>query len=135
MTFAATPELFWLTLVVLLTALSSLPYVAEVIARTGLLAAMGEGAGPPPNEAAWALRARRAHANAVENLVVFAPLVLMIVLMEAGNRATEAATAAYFFARVVHYIVYVAGVPDVRTIAFLVGLAAQLLLVARLFGY
>ena len=135
MTFATTPELFWLTLTVVLTGISSFPYVGEVLSEHGVMTAISEGGGPPPNKAAWALRARRAHANAVENLVLFAPLVLMVVLMDLGNRMTALACAVYFFARLTHYIVYVLGVPYVRTLIFGVSLAAIAVLVVRLFGY
>ena len=135
MTFASNPELFWLTLTIVLTGMSSLPYVGEILSTHGVMNAMSEGGGPPPNKAAWACRARRAHANAVENLVLFAPLVLMIVLMDLGTRVTALACAVYFFARVTHYIVYTLGVPYVRTLIFVVSLAAIGVLVVRLFGY
>jgi len=135
MTLASTPELYWLTLTVLLTAMLSLPYVSEILATHGPLTAIGEGGGPPPNRAAWAQRARRAHANAVENLVLFAPLVLVIVQLNQGNKTTALASEIYFFARLAHYVVYVLGLPYVRTLLFVVGLAAQLALIIRLFGW
>ena len=37
----------------------------------------------------------------------------------------EGAAAAYFFGRAAHYVVYVAGLPVVRTLAFVVGLGGQ----------
>ena len=37
-----------------------------------------------------------------------------------------AAAQVYFWARLVHYIAYTAGVPGVRTLAFLAGFGAQM---------
>ena len=135
MTFAATPELFWLTLTIVLTGISSFPYVGEILSTHGVKTAIAEGCGPPPNRAAWALRARRAHANAVENLVLFAPLGLTIVVMEQENKTTALACAVYYFARVAHHIVFLLGVGYVRTLLFGISLAAVGVLVVRLFGY
>jgi len=59
MTFAATPELFWLTLTIVLTGISSFPYVGEILSTHGVKTAIAEGCGPPPNRAAWAPRARQ----------------------------------------------------------------------------
>lgn len=135
MNLASTPELYWLTLTVLLTALLSFPYVSEILATHGPRKAIGDGGCPPANSAGWAQRARRAHANAVENLVLFAPIVLIIVLLNQGNKTTALACEVYFFARLSHYIVYLLGIPYVRTFMFAVGLTAQLTLIIRLFGW
>ena len=75
---------------------------------------------------AWAQRARQAHANAIENLAVFAPLVLVAHAVGAGSPATVFAAQLYLGARLVHYVVYAAGIPGVRTLAFLCGSAATL---------
>jgi len=63
----------------------------------------------------------RAHANAVENLVVFAALVL--TANAAGISAPALGTAAmvYFWARVVRAAAYVAKLPWVRTLGFAIG--------------
>ena len=117
---------FWLLATVVLTACEWMPYVLDRFIRLGVVRTLGN---PRPydrgQQSAWALRAQAAHANAVENLAVFAPLALLAI--QSGKAATGAC-AAYFAARLAHYILYLAGVPGARTLFFLAGFAAQLAL-------
>lgn len=103
-----------------LTAVLWLPYILAHIINVGLLPALTYKADdtPPP---AWAGRAKKAHYNAVENLVPFAVLVIVAHLLDAANAATAAAAITFFWARVAHYVLYAAGVPFGRTLAFTVG--------------
>jgi len=119
------PELKYLALVSVLTGLLWVPYILNAILVRGLVEAVGYPDNPRPL-AKWAQRLRAAHYNAVENLVVFAPLVLIAAV--AGIHAAAIATAAcvYFWARVVHAAAYTLGVPWVRTAAFTLGCAMQL---------
>lgn len=117
-------ELFYLALVALLTALLWMPYILDRFARWGVRDTVGYPANPPP-QSPWAVRLMRAHANAVENLVVFATLVLVARAAGVGNETTAGACVLYFWARVVHLLAYVAAIPWVRTLAFLAGFAAQ----------
>jgi uncharacterized MAPEG superfamily protein len=119
-------ELYWLVLTAAMTGLLWVPYILDRIMVRGL---MGATANPSPTDkpqSAWAQRMNAAHANTVENLVVFAPLVL--VAQAAGVHAPAIATAAcgYFWARVVHAAAYTLAVPWVRTLAFVAGVAMQL---------
>src|SRR5713101_4654469 len=50
-----------------------------------------------------------------------------------ANGATAAACAVYFWARLVHYLVFTFGIPVLRTLSFAVGFAAQAVLVLALF--
>ncbi len=70
----------------------------------------------------------RAHANAVENLVVFAPLVLALQITGMNTTITASACMVYFFARLAHVILYTFGVPLLRTLAFVTGVACQMIL-------
>ena len=76
--------------------------------------------------AEWANRSKSAHNNAVENLIIFTPLVLLVVLLDIGNEWTRIASLVYFLARLVHYIMHVLAIPLMRTLAFLVGFGCQL---------
>jgi uncharacterized MAPEG superfamily protein len=67
----------------------------------------------------------KAHLNAVENLVIFATLVLAAQALNVTNSVTATACVVYFWARVVHLAAYPFGVPWVRTLAFAVGFCAQ----------
>ena len=69
----------------------------------------------------WASRAKKAHANAIENLAPFAAVVLVAHLAQAANETTALWSTIYFWARMVHYVGYSAGVPFVRTLSFAVG--------------
>jgi uncharacterized MAPEG superfamily protein len=124
-----TPEIYWLTLTVLMTALFWLPYVLERMVVRGLWPAFA-GAIPQMPDSLWAQRAIRAHQNAVENLVVFAPAVLVAHALGISTPTTRAAAAIYFFARLTHFLVYTAGIPVARTLAFTVGWVAQIVILA-----
>ncbi|MDR8028861.1 MAPEG family protein [Burkholderia cenocepacia] len=133
MTFS--PELHLLTLTAIATLLMWIPYMLARIMTRGLMAALSNpDPSHPPPDPPWAERARRAHANAIENLAVFAPLVLMCAMTGASSPATAFSARLYLGARLVHYVVYAAGIPVVRTIAFLTGFAATLTFAVALLG-
>jgi len=121
-------ELFWLTLTVIMTGVIWIPYILDRFATRGI---MGTFANPMPDSippSVWAYRTKNAHTNAVENLVVFAPLVLILQDLGISTAATVMACAVFFWARLVHLIVYALGIPVIRTLAFLVGFACQVVL-------
>jgi uncharacterized MAPEG superfamily protein len=94
-------------------------------------------ANPAPGDtplSAWAQRAQRAHTNAVENLVLFAPAVLTVHVLGRGDATTLFACQLYFFSRVIHYVVYTAGIPVLRTLGFFGGWIGVAILIARLLG-
>jgi uncharacterized MAPEG superfamily protein len=117
-------ELFYLALVTAFTGLLWVPYILDRVAVRGLASAVGYPENPPP-QSPWAQRLMRAHANAVENLVVFAALVLAAHAAGVSNAAVATAALVYFWARVVHALAYTFAVPWVRTLAFAVGFFAQ----------
>jgi uncharacterized MAPEG superfamily protein len=118
-------ELEYLALVATLTALLWVPYILNAIMVRGLVEAVGYPTNPKPL-APWALRLKAAHCNAVENLVVFAALVLVAGVAGIHSPAIATAACVYFWARVVHVVAYTLGVPWVRTLSFLVGFAMQM---------
>jgi uncharacterized MAPEG superfamily protein len=118
------PELFYLALVTALTGLLWVPYVLDRLAVRGLMDAVGYPDNPKP-QSPWAQRLMKAHANAVENLVVFAPLVLLAQALGVSGPAIGLSAAVYFWARVVHALSYTLAVPWVRTLAFTAGFLAQ----------
>ncbi|MCL4744442.1 MAG: MAPEG family protein [Burkholderiaceae bacterium] len=117
-------ELFYLALVTALTGILWVPYILDRIAVRGLMDAVGYPEKPKP-QSAWAQRLMKAHANAVENLVVFAPLVLLAQVLGISGTGLGTAAIVYFWARVVHAAAYTLGVPWVRTLSFAVGFFAQ----------
>jgi uncharacterized MAPEG superfamily protein len=130
-----TPELYYLALVAAATVLMWIPYMAARILTRGPLRTLGDPADPnAPSDPAWAVRARRAHGNAVENLAVFAPLVVILALSGISTPATVMASKIYLGARLMHYLVYAAGIPVIRTLAFAAGFAATLSIAGAVLG-
>jgi uncharacterized MAPEG superfamily protein len=128
-----TPEIFWLTLTVILTGLLWVPYVLNRTAIRGIGGAMANPSRTDRPHAEWATRLMFAHDNAIENLIVFAPLVLILAQIDYSSKWTVYACAVYFWSRVVHLIVYTLGLPVFRTLAFLVGFFAQVVLALAIF--
>lgn len=117
-------ELLYLTLVTALTGLLWVPYILDRVMVRGLLDAVGYPENPKP-QSPWAQRLMKAHANAVENLVIFATLVLVAHVLGISNGTIAGASVVYFWARLVHAAAYTFGVPWVRTLAFTVAFIAQ----------
>ncbi|MEZ5542096.1 MAG: MAPEG family protein [Pseudomonadota bacterium] len=128
------PELYWLTLTTLMTGLMWLPYILNRLAEQGPLTALWDPQGETATRVRWADRMMRAHLNAVENLVIFAPLVLALQVAGISSRATVVACMVYFLARLGHYIVFTLGLPVLRVLTFATGVAAQVTLALALLG-
>lgn len=120
-------EILYLVCVTLFTALLWVPYVLDRFVVWGIPDTVGYPPNPKP-QSPWAQRLMAAHSNAVENLVVFAALVLAAQAAGVSNDTTIMAAKLYFWARVVHALAYTFKVPWVRTLAFLGGFAAQVML-------
>jgi uncharacterized MAPEG superfamily protein len=126
-------ELFWLILTIAITALFWVPYILDRFAVRGLTGALGNPSPTDAPQSPWARRMMAAHTNAVENLVLFAPLVLILQDLKISSDTTVLACAVYFWARLAHYVVYTAGIPVARTLAFTVAWLATAVLVLAAF--
>ena len=124
-------ELMSLTWVTTLTALLWVPYILNLIAVRGLTDAVGYPENPKPLSG-WAQKMKAAHANAVENLVVFAALVLIANAVGVTNDTTVMACSIYFWARLAHVLSYTFAIPWARTVAFAVGFGCQMALAVAL---
>ena len=124
-------ELKYLALVTTLTALIWIPYILNMIMVRGVLDAVGYPENPKPM-APWAQRMKAAHYNAIENLAVFAALVLVADAAGVRGEATALACVIYFWARVVHLAAYTFKIPWVRTLAFTVGWGCQITLACKI---
>jgi uncharacterized MAPEG superfamily protein len=131
---AVTPELTYTALSAALTGLIWIPIVINRFLEIGVWKTLQTPEPGRAPRAAWAYRLTNAHLNAIENLVVFAPLALAVNAAGLGSPATALACGVYFWARVAHVAVYTLSVPVARTLAFLLGFAAQAYLALRLFG-
>ena len=110
---------------------AALALVQAVIAAQGAFMQVGLGtlAGNRegmPEIKGWAGRAARAHRNMLENLVLFAILVLAVVIAGKTNSATLMGAQIFLGARIVYALVYIAGILWLRTAVWglsVVGLA------------
>ena len=126
-----TSELMSLTWIVALQMIMWVPYILNTIAVRGLINAVGYPEDPLPL-AAWAARMKAAHYNGVEILVVFAALVLIANAAGITNETTVLACEIYFWARLVHLLLYTFAVPWGRTLAFAVAWMCQVALLLQI---
>jgi uncharacterized MAPEG superfamily protein len=119
-----TTDLMMLTASAVLCALLFIPYGIAQTFVWGIPVSVGNRDAPPPLPA-WAERGIRAQRNMLENFPHFAALVIVGYLVGASNDATALGASLFFWARVVHATVYIAGVPFIRTVAFFTGLAGE----------
>ena len=71
----------------------------------------------------FAGRAIRAHRNMLESLVLFAILVLVANAVERSNPMTVMGAQLFLGGRVAFAVVYLIGIPWVRTVAWAVSMA------------
>ena len=108
------PELSLLVWAVVLTFVQMLVAVTGAFLQVGLPALAGNREGLAAFTG-WAGRAQRAHHNMLENLVLFAALVLVAVLAQKTNATTLTGAEVFFWARVAYAVVYLIGIPWLRT--------------------
>ncbi len=125
-------ELYWLVITVLMTSVLFWPYIINRMKEHGIWQAVWNPQPDTRPKAQWAERLMRAHANAVENLVVFAPLVLVLQITEMGTPTTASACVLYFFVRLAHVLLYTFAVPLLRTVVFVIGWGCQMVLALTL---
>lgn len=76
--------------------------------------------------APWGDRAVRAHDNLADNLAMYGVVIGIAVATGAANGTTLVAGLVLLVARILHAVVYIAGVPYLRTAVFGVGQFAML---------
>ncbi|MCF6262453.1 MAG: MAPEG family protein [Xanthomonadales bacterium] len=121
-------EIFWLVSTIIVSSLFWVPYILDRIFEHKLIPALRNPNRDSRPKSQWANRLMYAHENAVENMVLFAPLVILVLYLDLSTSATITAAMIYFYARVAHVLLYTFGVPYLRTLAYFVGWLAQLYL-------
>jgi len=115
------PELKYLALTALLTGSLWIPYVVCQVMTNGALQPANYVDPTPRPVPLWGQRANRAHINAVETFAPFAALVILIQLTQKNDSMTAFWAMSYFWIRLVHAAVYIAAIPYIRTILFVLG--------------
>ena len=126
------PELMWLLWAVALTFAQMLIAVSGATLQVGLPKLAGNREGLPPCTG-WPGRAQRAHHNMLENLALFAALVLIVVVSGKSNSTTVLGAQIFVWARLVYAFVYLAGIPWLRTGVWGVSVVGLLLIFFQLF--
>ena len=115
----------------LLTFAQMLIATSGAVLQLGLPAAAGNREHQPPL-IGWAGRAQRAHRNALESLVLFAVLVLVTEITNKNNYLTGLGAQLFFWARLAYAIVYIVGVPWLRTAIWTVSMVGLALILIQL---
>ena len=124
-------DLLYLTLSAGFCILLWIPYILSRIQTWGLVNAVGYPVNPPALPA-WAQRSKRVHENMVENLAPFATLILVAHVAGAANETTALGALIFFWARIVHAIVFTLGIPWLRTLSFAISWIAMLLIFVQI---
>ncbi|BCW89150.1 hypothetical protein sos41_23060 [Alphaproteobacteria bacterium SO-S41] len=86
---------------------------------------------PPPS--GFHARMKRVVDNHREGLTMFAPLALIAAQQGISTSTTVLGAQLFFYSRVVHALLYTFGVPMVRPLAWVVGLAGTVMILLAIF--
>jgi len=126
-----TPELMYLVWSAALTFVLVLIAASGATLQVGLPTLAGNREGLP-EITGWAGRAARAHRNMLESLILFAVLVLVAHIAGVRNSMTLLGAQLFFWGRVAHAIIYIAGIAWLRTAAWGVSVAGLILIFLEL---
>jgi uncharacterized MAPEG superfamily protein len=116
-------DLKYLAFTAILTASLWIPYIVAQVRTNGPLTPPNYSDPTPRALPPWGKRADRAYMNAVETFAPFAALVIVAHL--AGKaEATAFWAVSFFWLRLAHAVVYLLGIPYVRTVIFTLGYVA-----------
>ena len=125
------PELMLLAWAVVLTLVQMLVAATGSAAKVGVIPLFGNREGLVV-DTGWPGRAHRAHRNMLENLVLFAALVLICAIANRTNATTLLGAQLFLWGRVAYAVIYVAGIPFLRTAAWLVSIIGLVVIFLQL---
>ncbi|HXI37190.1 MAG TPA: MAPEG family protein [Burkholderiales bacterium] len=125
------PELMLLLWAVALTVVQMLIAVSGATLQVGLPKLAGNRDNMPPLTG-WVGRADRAHHNMLENLVLFAALVFLVFATNKSNSMTVLGAQLFFWARLAYAVIYLIGIPWLRTGVWTVSIVGLLLIFLQL---
>ena len=112
------PDLKYLAFTAALTASLWIPYIIAQVTTNGFLSPQNYADPTPRPVPLWGKRADRVYMNAVETFAPFAALVILLQLTGKADAMTAFWAACFFWLRVAHAVVYLAGIPYIRTVVF-----------------
>jgi len=125
------PELMLLLWAVALTVVQMLIAVSGATLQVGL-PKLASNRDSMPALTGWVGRADRAHHNMLENLVLFAALVFLVSATGTSNSTTVLGAQLFFWARLGYAVVYLIGIPWLRTGLWFVSIVGLLLIFLQL---
>ena len=126
------PELKYLLFSVLLTFVQVLIAAAAANQVVGLTTLAGNR-DDLPTYTGFAGRAKRAHLNMLENMVLFSALVLIAVVAQKTNAMTALGAMIFFWARLLYAVIYLIGIPWLRTVAWFASVIGMVMIACQLF--
>ena len=131
-----TPDLWILLCLALLTEILTLPpVVARATVPGGIKWIFHNRDTVLAGVAPWGGRAVRAHDNLADNLAMYGAVIGIVHITGAANGVTMMAGLVLLAARVLHAVVYIAGIPYLRTAVFAVAQVAMLTYVWRIIAH
>ena len=125
------PEMMILLWAVVLTFVQMLIAAQGAFMQTGLVVLAGNREAFPVLTG-WAGRARRAHLNMIENMVLFAALVFLVIAAGKTNQWTILGAELFFWGRLGYALIYLAGFPWVRTLAWAISVIGLVMMALQL---
>ena len=125
------PEMMLLLWAVVLMFVQMLISAQGAFMQVGLVTLAGNRDNLPPL-AGWAGRARRAHLNMMENMVLFVALVFLVIAAGKSNQMTVLGAELFFWGRLAYALIYLAGFPWLRTLAWVVSVAGMVMMAIQL---
>ena len=132
MELTMTTDLKMLLAVSVLSIFQWMPYFMAYIKHWGITGIVSNRENMPALPA-WANRALDAQGNLNENLVHFAAIVLIVHVVGASNEMTALGATIFLIARLAYWVIYIAGIVWLRTIAWMVAFMGEMLILAQLF--
>ena len=111
----------------------AVPYTTGMTLSYGLAAAAGNRE-DTPELTGWLGRARRAHANMVENLIPFAAVVLAAQIAGKNGPMTALGVQLFFWFRIAHAAIYIVGIPYLRTLAWVGSVVGMAMVAVAVFS-
>lgn len=125
------PELMLLVWAVVLAFVQVLVAVQGAMMQVGL-ARLVSNRDAMPEITGWGGRAIRAHRNMLENIALFAPLIVVAVIAGKTNDMTLLGAQIFVWARLAYAVVYVAGIIWLRTLVWFASAIGLILIFAQL---
>lgn len=127
-----TTDLKMLLAVSILSLLHFMPYFLAYLKHWGITGIVSNRENMPELPG-WANRALAAQQNLNENLIHFSIIVLIVHILGLSNEMSALGATIFFYSRLVYWVVYIAGITWVRTMAFMAGLIGEVLIIMQLF--